>query len=102
MYGRRFNVEYIILHGGRLAFGHSMNPRKKYSHREFTSIRMQPRPHNVAQGEKGDGDEDPVSLASFEHRLRLLPVERDGGNNVAPLFAGNPGEGLSVNQLAPA
>ena len=41
-----------------------------------------------------------MSLAGFEHRLCPLLVERDGGNDGAPLFAGNLREGLSANQLA--
>jgi len=61
---------------------------------------MHPRPYNVAEGEKGYGDGDPVSLAGLEHRLCPLLVEREGGNDGASLFSGNLGEGLATNQLA--
>lgn len=40
-----------------------------------------------------------MSLAGFEHRLCPILVERDSGNNGAPLFGRNLGEGMSANQL---
>jgi hypothetical protein len=60
---------------------------------------MHPGPNNVAEGEESGGDRDPMGLASFEHRLCPILVERDGRNNGASLFGRNLGEGLSADLL---
>ena len=71
--------------------------RKEDLHRQFDSVRMHPRPDNIAQGEKSSGDGDPMGLAGLEHRLCPVLIERDGRNDGTPFFCRNPREGVPTN-----
>ena len=82
-----------------VSHGYSINPRK-VSHWQFTPVWMHPRPDDITQGKKSNGDGDPVSLAGLEHRLCPILIERNSRNDGASLFSRNLREGLSTDQSA--